>query len=333
MHQIQISSGRVYQAEGNESLLDAALRQGLVLGHSCKTGRCSSCKARVLSGDSVATQDELGLTPDERAKGFVLSCVRQARSDLRLEVEDLGSLHLFPSKILPARIQGLQGLGPDVMQVTLRLPPGPGLAYHPGQYIDVIGPAGLRRSYSLANAPRDDRTLELHIRAVPGGAMSEYWFEQAKVNDLLRLEGPLGTFFLREAAGRDVVMLATGTGIAPVKAMLEGLLHMEARQLPASVRVLWGARRLEELYWDPTELGLPLHFEPVLSRAPAEWVGARGHVQDVLIAQGRALQNAWVYACGSEKMIHAARSRLIGEGLPERQFHADAFVCSSRGAS
>lgn len=323
---ITLSSGRQFTAHADESLLDAGLRAGVTLPHSCRTGRCSSCKARVLDGSTTATQAESGLTPAEREAGWVLSCVRSADTDVALEIEDLGDLRLPAARTLPCRIDSLEPLAEDVLKVQLRLPPTAGFEPLPGQYLEVLGPAGLRRSYSIANLPSIDKRVELHIRRVPGGAMSDYWFEQARANDLLRLHGPAGSFVLRELAGLDLIFLATGTGIAPVKAMLEGLQGM-AGQMPRSVTVYWGGRLPQDLYWRPAAGAV--RFVPVLSRADSHWPGRRGHVQDALLADTPELGCCAVYACGSDLMIDSAREQLLARGLPARRFHADAFVCSA----
>jgi len=331
MHAITTSSGRSFEARPDESLLDAALRQGVVLDYSCRTGRCSSCRGRVRSGETVAAHDELGLSAEDKAHGFILTCVRHACGPVELEIEDLGDVVLPEAKTLPCRIQSIEHLSRDVVRVVLRLPPTSALDFLPGQYIDVIGAEGLRRSYSVANAPRADKQIELHIREVPDGAMSCYWFQQAKVNDLLRLRGPLGTFFLRGQAGKNLVLLATGTGIAPVKAILEGLTSMPSDAQPRGVTVYWGGRHREDLYWQPEGFAaLPaFRFVPVLSRAGEDWTGERGHVQDVMLHEHPYLADTLVYACGSDAMTHGAQARLHAAGLPDRQFHSDAFVCSA----
>ncbi len=328
MSAITISSGRAFEARDNEVILDAALRQGVVLDYSCRTGRCSSCKGRVRSGDTIASHDEIGLSAEEKAQGFILTCVRRACGPVDLEINDLGDVHLPEPKTVPCRIQSLEKISHDVMHVVLRLPPGSALDFLPGQYIDVIGAEGLRRSYSVANAPREDRQLELHIRHVPGGAMSAYWFEQAKANDLLRLRGPLGTFFLRGQANRHLVLLATGTGIAPVKAILEDLARRPAEEQPLSITVYWGGRHEDDLYWHAAEQP-GLRFVRVLSRADESWTGARGYVHEVLLSEVQNLSQTLVYACGSDAMIHSAQARLKAAGLPDPNFHSDAFVCSA----
>lgn len=326
---ITTTSGRRFVAADGESLLDAALHSDLALAYSCRTGRCSSCKGRLRTGSTVALHDELGLSQAERDAGWILTCVRTATSDALIDVTDLGQVKLFPAKTLPCRIQTLERMSADVLKVVLRLPPSGDFSYHPGQYIDVIGRDGLRRSYSIANAPAADKCIELHIRQVPGGAMSQYWFEQAKPNDLLRLNGPLGTFFLRDITDMDLSFIATGTGIAPVKAMLEGLAGTAPELQPRSIAVYWGGRTPQDLYWDPGTVAVRHRFVPVLSRADTSWSGALGHVQQALLADQPALQQTAVYACGSDAMIHAAREQLMVAGLPEQHFHSDAFVCSA----
>lgn len=326
---ITTTSGKRFETRDGETLLDAALRNGVTLGYSCRTGRCSTCKGQVRDGTTQAVHDELGLTSAERQAGWILTCVRQATSDTELDVEDLGDVKLFPAKTLPCRIHSLARLSTDVLQVVLRLPPSSEFNYHPGQYIDVIGGNGSRRSYSIANAPRADKLIELHIREVAGGLMSKYWFEQAKQNDLLRLNGPLGTFFLRDVAGKDLVLLATGTGMAPVKALLEGMCGISENQKPKSIAAYWGGRLPQDIYWDPASLDLIFSFTPVLSRAGADWHGTRGHVQDAMLAKTRHMAQTVVYACGSDIMIHAARELLTANGLPDKSFHSDAFVCSA----
>lgn len=331
MATIQLINKKSFNAEAGTSILDSAQAAGLVLEHSCRTGRCGSCRTQVLEGRTTPLLPEEGLTTQEHDAGWILSCARAPQSDLRLNIEDLGALATVSTKTLPCRIDSLQLLTPDVMKVQLRLPPGAPLKYLSGQYINVIAKDGLRRSYSIANACTGSGPLELHVRRVDGGAMSRYWFEQAKANDLLRLEGPLGTFFLREGADKDLVFLATGTGIAPIKAMLADVEQWPPAARPRSVTLLWGGRKEQDLYWTPDSADLI--YLPVLSRAGSGWHGAHGHVQQVLLEEHRQRPRDWartvVYACGSNAMIQGARSSLQAAGLPPTQFYSDAFVSSA----
>lgn len=326
---IALPDGASFMARDGASLLDAAAQDGIALPYSCRTGRCSTCKCRVVDGETVALAAETGLTAAEKTEGWILSCVRSAMTDLVLEADVLIGVTLPPARTLPCRIGGIETLAPDILRILLRLPPNSIFDYLPGQYIEVIGPDGIRRSYSLANLSTKDAALELHVRAVEGGAMSDYWFKRARDNDLLRLRGPLGTFVVRDVADIDLILLATGTGIAPVKAILESLPSLEPTQAPRSVTVLWGGRIPTDLYLDIAAIPGTHRFTPVLSRAAADWTGARGHVQDVLLGLQPELGNAAVYACGSDAMIHGARDALVAAGLPERRFLSDAFVCSA----
>jgi CDP-4-dehydro-6-deoxyglucose reductase len=316
-----------FQADG-QILLEAAASTGLSLPYSCKTGRCSSCKCRVLRGQSTAVKDELGLTAEEKAQGFILSCVRSATSDLLIDVEDLCDLVLPEVKILPARISSLEKLAKDVLCVKFRLPNNIKFTFLAGQYIDVIGPNALKRSYSLANAPLPDKQIELHIRSVQFGEMSDYWFNYARVNDLVRFNGPLGSFFTRPLKGLHLIFLATGTGIAPIKAMLEQLATAAAIDQPLSITLYWGGRYPQDLYLDPSQWYPELRYIPVLSRTDDGSTTTGNYVQKAVLRDAPDLNNAVVYACGSGAMIRSARSELTFAGLPSRCFYSDSFVPS-----
>jgi CDP-4-dehydro-6-deoxyglucose reductase len=209
----------------------------------------------------------------------VLTCASAAVSDVSLDIENLG----LPADILvkhqPCRISAMKKLAPDVLKLALRLPPTAQFQFLPGQSIDITSPNGVRRSYSLAGDAADTSKLELQFRRVDGGQFSAYWFEQAKLNDLLRFHGPRGTFYLRPVAGRPLILLATGTGIAPFAAMLRQIAAMPPAERPASISSYWGGRVPADLYFDPAPLLAGLHYVLVLSRADDSWQGARGQVQ------------------------------------------------------
>lgn len=329
MPKITLTSGAAFDGQSNSSLLDSAANAGVLLPYSCKIGRCSTCKCKLVKGKTKELYFESGLTEQEKIEGWILSCARSAETDITLEAGDLGGVVLPAVKTLPCRVSHLQLLAPDVIQVKLRLPPSAEFSFIPGQYIDVIGPEGCRRSYSLANAIIENKLLEIHVRAVEGGVMSNYWFKQAKVNDLLRLNGPMGTFFLRNIENLDLVFLATGTGMAPIKAMLESLKVRIVGQRPRSVTVLWGGRVFTDLYFDVSTIFDEIHYVPVLSRPDSAWSGARGYVQNILLTKRSDFRQAVVYACGSVAMIQSAKQLLIKNNLPSNCFYSDAFVCSS----
>ncbi len=330
MSTVTLANGRHFEASPDATILDSAMAGGVVLEHSCRTGRCGTCKARVITGSVVALREVSSLSADEAAAGWVLTCAHAPGTDLTLDVEDLGALAGIATKTSPARIDSLELLAPDVMQIALRLPTTSPWRFLPGQSIDLTSPDGIKRSYSLAGDASCAGRIELQVRRVDGGLFSAYWFDRARVKDLLRFRGPIGTFYLRPCAGRHLVFLATGTGMAPFQSMLKQLAAMAEDDRPASVSLYWGGRQPADLYIDPARLFQGLHYVPVLSRADAHWEGARGHVQDVCLAlHGHRMEDTVVYACGSGAMIDGARSSLVGAGLPPRHFHFDAFVPSN----
>lgn len=330
MPTVTLTSGKSFAVMKGESILDAAEKSAISIPFSCKTGRCGVCKCMPSGGETHAIFHEDGLTDEERSAGWILSCARTVDSDLDLCVEDLTDLKIPTRKTLPCKISKIEKLSNSIMRVFLRLPPKSAFDFLPGQYVDIIGPNSVRRSYSIANANIETLGIELHIRSFEGGVMSGYWFGQAKENDLLRLDGPKGTFFLRSLTGLNLVYLATGTGIAPVKSMLESLTLLPKDLLPRSVSVFWGVRVFEDLYIDVSKTtDLNINFVPVLSRPSAAWTGRSGYVQDVFVSESPELESTVVFACGSDEMIKSAKSLLKSLGLPSEHFFSDAFLSSA----
>lgn len=325
---ITLNFGKKFLAANGMSILEAASKANIMLPYSCKIGRCSSCKCRVITGQTSLLRQEIGLTENEKKQGWILSCCRSVDTDLLIDSDDLNNYILPAIKTLPCRISHIELLALDVIKIKLRLPPGEEFHFLSGQYIDVIGPNGIRRSYSLANANFSSKLLELHIRAVENGGMSDYWFKQAKINDLLRLIGPQGTFFLRDTASLDLFFLATGTGIAPIKSILESFGERPINLAPRSITVLWGGRKPADLYIDISKINGNFNYVPTLSRPDTNWKGGHGYVQQKLLALRRDLSQAAVYACGSDSMIQSAKAELTQAGLPDKRFYSDAFVPS-----
>lgn len=323
-------SGHVLQAQDGETILEAALREGYLLPYGCRNGACGSCKGKVITGavDHGKSQDT-ALPQAERELGMALFCQAKPLTDLQIECREIGTAKDIPVKILPCRVQTLELVAPDVMLIRLRLPSAERLQFLAGQYIDMLLKDGTRRSLSMANPPHDDGFLELHLRNY-GGAFSTHVFTQMKEKDILRFEGPLGTFYLREDSNRPIVLLAGGTGFAPIKAIIEHALH---QGIPRSLALYRGARRPADLYLDELPLGWQrehgLHYIPVLSDATPEdpWSGRRGLVHHAVIEDLPDLSGFDVYACGAPAMIEAARQDFCSRcGLPASAFYADAFT-------
>lgn len=326
--------GHQFDANADETLLEAALRQGLVVPYGCRDGACGACKGKVLSGMVDQGKAQLqALKEEERAAGGVLFCCARAQSDLVLESRQVSSAKDIPVKTLPARVEKMERPAPDVIVMHLRLPANERLQFLAGQYIDILLKDGKRRSFSLANGPSAEGCLELHIRHVPGGLFTDQVFSTMKVRDILRFNGPHGGFYLREESAKPAILLASGTGFAPIKAMVDDVLK---HGMERPMVLYWGARTRADLYmidlptrWAAEQANF--RFVPVLSE-PTDadaWDGRRGFVHAAVIGDFPDLSGFQVYACGAPVMIDAARRDFIGQcGLPEEEFFADAFTFS-----
>lgn len=325
--------GRQFAAAPGQTLLDAGLAAGLCLPYQCRTGDCGTCRAVVVSGEVERLAAPYVLDEAALAAGACLLCRTQARAALTLDCAEIAGVPGLPLRRLTVRVAALEKPAADVAVLRLQLPAGQTLEYLAGQYVDVLLRDGRRRSYSLSAAPGADACgqLELHIRHLPGGAFTDQVFGSLKVRDMLRLEGPFGTFYLREGDA-PAILLATGTGFAPIKALVE---QLRCAPRPRPVVLYWGGRRLEDLYAHELAQAwaaeLPwLRYVPVLSRADADWHGRRGHVQDAVLADHADLSAHEVYACGSPVMVEAARDALVARGgLRAEHFFADAFTSAA----
>jgi CDP-4-dehydro-6-deoxyglucose reductase len=323
-------SGRQFAAEGDETILEAALRHGLTLPYGCKDGACGSCKGKVVTG-SIDHGKGQALKDEEKAAGMALFCCARAQSDLVIESRQITAAGDIPVKTLPARIEKLERLAPDVIALHLKLPASERLQFLAGQYIDILMKDGRKRSFSLANAPHDDALLQLHIRHVPGGAFTDHVFAAMKVKDILRFNGPHGGFFLREESDKPMILLAGGTGFAPLKAIVEHAITEDCRR---EMVIYWGARARIDLYMDDLPRAWAaahpnIRYVPVLSEPAADdaWGGRSGLVHQAVMADFPDLSGHQVYACGAPGMIDAARHDFTTAcRLPEEEFFADAFT-------
>lgn len=327
---ISLSNGKSFHCDSNSTIFEAAKSSGILLEHSCLNARCRSCKVRVISGETEDKLDDLVLTAEEKSQGYVLSCNAIPKSDLELDVEDLGNIPFYDSKIVPAKITSLEFIGKTVLKLDLRLPPNVIFKYNSGQYVN-ISKGTLKRSYSIANACKENSELSFYIKNYDEGQMSQYWFNDAKVGDLLRIEGPKGSFFLRESNKHNLIFLATGTGIAPVMAIIEELISSQRIYVLEKVWIFNGARFEQDLIWNSDHLYNISNIEyiPVLSKPTQTWKGEVGYVQDILLSKNINLSESQVYACGSAKMIGSALKVLVENGLDSKSFYSDAFVATN----
>ena len=327
MFEIALGNNKKFYCDENTTIFDDAKNANILLEHSCLSARCRSCAVKIISGQTQNVEDELVLTGDEKKQNYVLSCNAKPLSDLILDIEDLGDVTIFSKKIVPSKIDALAKLTDTVLKVTLRLPPTANYNFNAGQYVNLIK-GELVRSYSIANSSTQTNNLEFFIKKYENGLMSKYWFEEAKIDDLLRIEGPLGSFFLRKTNCTNIVRLVTGTGVAPIKSILESLNECQLEFLETKFWVIVGARYEEDIFWNApiNSKILNLKYIPVLSKPNDNWKGEKGYVQDVVLKIGIDLNETQVYACGSNAMIESAKKLLFQNSLKEKQFFSDAFV-------
>jgi CDP-4-dehydro-6-deoxyglucose reductase len=312
-------------AEG-ETILEAALEHGLVLPYSCRNGACGVCKGKVLSG-KVDFGDHQGyaLTDEEKAAGMALFCCAKPLSDVEIESHEVTRAQDIPVKMLPCRVERMEKLADDVMAIFLKLPANERLQFLAGQYIDILQKDDKPRSFSLANAPHDDGLLELHVRHIPGGTFTEHVFNTMKERDILRIKGPLGTFFLREDSDKPIVFVASGTGFAPVKAIVEHAIRIGFKR---EMHLYWGVRKAADLYMQDKIRAWADHgikFTPVVS--DESWEGRSGFVHQAVLEDFTDLSGYDVYACGAPVVVEAAHRDFTSQrGLPENAFYSDAFT-------
>nr|WP_240954228.1 CDP-6-deoxy-delta-3,4-glucoseen reductase [Solimonas marina] len=332
-----LPSGRQFVVADGETVLDAALRAGIALPYQCRSGECGNCRSQCVAGqlEHRPGSTPTALTADDITGGARLLCCATASGTVTLECREVDGIAGIPLRRATARVTAIERAADDIAVLSLELPDGQALEYRAGQYLEVILRDRSRRSYSMATAAvtGGTRRLELHVRHRPGGTFTDHVFGKLKVREMLRIEGPFGTFCLDDRSDKPILLLATGTGFAPVQAILE---EAWQQNLQRPITLYWGGRTPADLYrdadcrrWAAERPGL--RYVPVLSGdAPDNWDGRRGRVQQAVLDDHPDLTGHEVYACGSSAMIDAARSTLCSErGLPTSAFFADAFIASA----
>jgi CDP-4-dehydro-6-deoxyglucose reductase len=330
-----LPSNRSFTVAEDEPILTAGIRQGVALPYGCKDGACGSCKCKMLEGKVVhGAHQPKALSAEEESKGYILTCCAKPQSDIVLESRQVTSADAFPIKRMPSRVISLEKKSHDVITLKLQLPASDTLQYKAGQYIEFILRDGARRSYSMASAPHiaaESKTLELHIRHMPGGKFTDHVFGEMKEKEIQRIEGPFGGFYLREDSQKPMVLLASGTGFAPIKAIIE---QMQQNGITRPATLYWGGRRPADLYMNDWVLAqvaaMPnLRYVPVVSNALPEdaWTGRTGFVHQAVVADFADLSVHQVYACGAPIVVDSARSDFANIcKLSEDEFYADSFI-------
>lgn len=327
-------SNHEFSVESGESVLDAALRQGFAFPYGCRNGACGSCLGTLVTGEvEYPGQRPPALKEGDMAAGKALFCQARPTSDLTIEVREIGAAKDIVIKTLPCRVAKKELLAHDVMRLRLKLPMTERLQFLAGQYVDILLKDGRRRGFSLANAPHDDEYLELHVRRVEGGFFTGHVFDEMKEKALLRIEGPLGTFFLREDSDRPVILVGGGTGFAPLKGIVEHALH---HGIERPMHLFWGVRSLRDLYlgelpeqWARDHANF--HYTPVLSEPLAEdgWQAETGMVPEAVVRAYPDLSGFDLYMSGPPAMVEAAKALFEAHGLAADQLYYDSFEFAS----
>lgn len=328
------NSGHEFDVRSGESVLDAALRNGITLPYGCRDGACGSCAGTIVAGEVEYLDGPPPVLDSlDTSEGNALFCQAHPRSDLLVRVREIDAADNLPVRKLPCRVAKLEQLTHDVMRVLLKLPPVERIQFYAGQYIDILTKDGQRRAFSIANAPHDDEFVELHIRKIPGGKFTDQVFHELQPKAILRIEGPLGSFYLREDSDRPVILMGGGTGYAPLKGILE---HAFRIGFTHPIHLFWGVRQTRDLYHQDRirnwEKQFP-HFTytPVLSEPDAAegWTGETGMVGDVVIRHHTNLSRHDVYMSGPPAMIESARLSFLAHGMSDERAFSDAFEFST----
>lgn len=333
------SSGKQFTTNPDETILEAALRQGINLPYGCKNGACGSCKGKVVEGQVQHGQhSENALNKADETAGAILFCCAHPQSDLVIEAREVQGAGDIAIRKVPCRVNSINKPSTDVAILKLQLPAAERFQFLAGQYLEFLLKDGQRRAYSIANAPDQEGPLELHIRHLPGGLFTDFVFgaitPALKEKDILRFEGPLGSFFLREDSKKPIIFLAAGTGFAPIKSIIE---QMQSKKIHRPIELYWGGRRPSDLYLNDLcktwEKDIPnFKYIPVISDSLPEdaWHGRTGFVHQAVIDDHPNLKDFQVYACGAPVMVNAARNDFSAQcHLPEEEFFADSFTSAA----
>jgi CDP-4-dehydro-6-deoxyglucose reductase len=330
-----IPANRSFEVARDEAILPAAIRQGIGLPYGCRDGACGSCKSKLVEGRVIHGAHQLkALSHAEEEAGFILTCCATPQTDCTVEARSVPGAGEHPVLKMPSRAMSIEKPAPDVAVLKLQLPANQNLQYRAGQYVEFILRDGSRRSYSMANAPHElgsPPAIELHVRHMPGGKFTDHVFGAMKEKEILRMEGPFGSFFLREDSAKPMILLASGTGFAPIKALIQ---HLRSKGSPREAVLYWGCRKKADLYqhaWcEQAAAEMPnLRYVPVLSEPQADdaWKGRTGFVHQAVMADFPDLSGHQVYACGAPVMVESAQRDFVARcGLPDEEFYADSFT-------
>ncbi len=321
-----------FTTENEETILQAALRNGHLYPYGCQSGACGTCKTKLLNGSVMhLSRDPNILSDEELANGTCLACQAVPQEDIEIDVQEVAKVKEIEIKTMPTRVREKNLLADDVVQLFLSVPKTHQFDFLPGQYLKILLKNGKERSFSIANTPRKITAegIELHIRVVPEGHYSPVVKDSVTVKDIIRIQGPFGTYFLRKETEQPIILVAGGTGFAPIKALIEDAIESGLTQ---PITLYWGTRTEADLYQDNLAKQWAntidnFTYVPVLSEEPndSDWSGERGFVHEALIRNHTDLTECSVYASGPPVMIDALEQSLPALGLDPDSFYTDRF--------
>ena len=317
--------GRRISVAAEQTILQAAVEAGVAYPHGCRSGRCGSCKSRLTSGDvKLGKHSPFALTEEDRAKGLILACRSVPTTDVTVEWLDVDYVAM-PTVAQGATVVAVESKTHDILAIRLKLDDRSAFRFTAGQYLSLAIPGAPTRHYSMASRP-DDELVELHVRLVPGGRTSSLIHASLKAGDRVEIKGPSGSAYLRDAHAGPIVAVAGGSGLAPIKSIVETALGAGMSQ---PIHLYFGVRTQDDLYLVDYFRWLEQHFSnldfvPVLSRA-VETGWRTGFVSDALAEDHRQLVGAKAYVAGPPAMVDAVGSVLAARGVASSDIHADVF--------
>lgn len=326
-----LPSGHTFQAKGSQTIVEAAIDEGVHLPYGCRNGACGACKGKIIAGKVLFEDYQSSvISEDEIKNGMSLFCKAMPLENLTIEIKELNITNNIRPKIFPVRVESLEKLTHDVMLMKLKLPSTDKLQFVAGQYLEFLLKDGKRRAFSIASPSHESSLLEIHLRLIPGGEFTKYVFQEMKEKSILRVEGPFGNFFLRENSLKPMIFVAGGTGFAPIKGMIEESI---TKGMQRPIKLYRGARVLEDLYMDEicqrwVDEFLHIKYIPVLSEPDKKdaWQGRVSLVHEAVLEDYANFKDYQLYCCGAPQMVEVAHQTFIAQGLPEDEFYSDAFT-------
>jgi naphthalene 1,2-dioxygenase ferredoxin reductase component len=321
--------------EMGQTILEAALARDLPYPHGCQSGNCGACKSELLSGEvEMSPYSEFALTEQEKASGLILACRAVPWSDCEVKFLDADDVVAHPSRRLACKVVGVANATHDIRVVRLEVLSGGPFDFSAGQYAKLEFPGLPPRDYSMANRP-DDPVLEFHIRLLPGGAVTPYVATQLKPGDTVKVSGPYGTSYLRDKHTGPIVALAGGSGMAPIKSIVETAL---AHGMQQPIALYFGARAERDVYLEGHFQALAarhgnLKFIPVLSQPDGPTQRRTGFLADVVRNDFATLDGVKAYLAGPPIMVETATVALTDLGVRRQDCHADAFYTEAEKAA